>query len=222
MPTINLGYEFKDGQKVSPASLHSLIDEAAVTGFAAADFALGSIKFATYGDTRPTLARGAIHYDTTAGIEGLYYAWVTASNASISGWLSAVPRRECYCWAASAVSLGTPVFLGRPDIGGGPDYVNYDGCLIPSVYRYTGASGPDPAFFVTLESAAASSPVKCMWAGLAPPTLPGLGGFTPATPTYVDYADPGSLKSGSPSARNLIFGTGPVIHGAGCFIEDLS
>ena len=235
MPTITLGFSFNDGDKVSPQSLHALVDQASIAGFALSDFG-GSFTYMSYGSSRPTLARGAIHYDTTAGIEGLVYAFVSASNASVSGWLYATPRRECYCWTASAVSQGTPVFVGARGVASA-EYTVYDGIGFPLINQFSGASGPDAALFITMEAAAPNSPVKCMWAGMVPSSVPlnCFGGAASAAssgnPLFVDYADPGAFKFGNPTSRNFIFGVntlndpagrGAVVWGNGPCIEDIS
>jgi len=241
--TITLGYAFQSGEQLAPAKFHRLVEEATVTGFQPSDLGAG-VALPTYGSTRPALARGLMHYDTTVGLEGLYFSFVTASNASLSGWLCATPRRECYCWANSGMSQGTAVFLGKPHgvsnpgDGVGFEYKIFDGCIFPHVWQYSGASGPDAAMFVSLESVTNGMPVKCMWAGMVPDTLGSLNLFTPAasggsaaSPLFVDYASGGAWKFGQPTARNLVFGVqtlpnqtgvGSIIWGTGCAIEDLT
>lgn len=220
MPVTTLGFEFQDGQKVSPNDLHRLVDEATISGFVQADFS-GSARAFTYGNSRPTLDRGVVHYDTTAGLEGLYFAFVSASHGSVSGWLCATPRRECYCWAATAVSAGLPVFLGRPHIfGEGREYTQYDGIQFPTAWVYTGASGADSGFWITLESVTNDRPVKCMWAGLIPHSL--LGASTPSStnPLYINIAGSAQLASGAPSSRSVPIGIGSIIWGSGAAIVD--
>lgn len=207
MPTITLQPPLSPGDQLSPTRLHNLVDNAVISGFTASEIGVASSGY-SIGAPRPTLALGRLHYDTTSGLEGLYAAFLSASSASVSGWLCATPRRECYCWAASSVSLGTPVFIGKP-APVGPQYTLYDGHVFPNVWMYTGASGPDAAFFITLESVTANKPVKCMWAGLTPPTLNLLNsssGASIASPLFVNYASPAQLNSGVPSALNFIFG----------------
>ena len=231
---ITLGIELKNGQQLSPEDLENLVETATVTGIEPTDFATG-INGLTYGNTRPTLTRGKIHYDTTQGLEGLVYAFLTASNASVRGWLYATPRRECYCWASSAVSAGTPLFVGNPQyaLNGAPFYTIYDGCVFPNVFCYSGASGPNPAFYIAMESAAASSPIKCMWSGLVPTSMQVINGTTSqasiASPVFVDYATPFGVKFGRPLARGFVYGVntlnnqtgeGAVTWGGGPVIED--
>lgn len=221
MPTITLGFSFNNGDRVSPQALHSLVDDASVNNFTTNDFNLGSVQFLTYGSTRPSLVRGAIHYDTTTDLAGLYFAFVSASNGSVSGWLCSTPRRECYCWAASAVSLGTPLFVGTPGQFT-VEYTVFDGCVFPNVWQFTGASGPDSAFYVALESVGPGRPVKCVWAGLLQPSLPQLSAASPTAPLYVDVSAPDSLKWGAPSTRSFPFGIGSLLWGNGAAIEDIS
>jgi len=242
-PTITLGFQWQSGEQVTPTKFHRLVEEATVSGFVPSDLGAG-VQLPSYGSTRPALARGLMHYDTTAGLEGLYFSFASASNASVLGWLCATPRRECYCWANSAVSQGTPLFLGKPHgvsnpgDGVGFEYKIFDGCLFPHVWQYSGASGPDAAMFVSMESVTNSMPVKCMWAGMVPDLLGALNLFTPsasggsaASPLFVDYSGGGAWKFGQPTPRNLVFGVqtqanntglGSVIWGTGCAIEDLT
>ena len=220
MPAITLGFSFVNGQKVSPTDLHRLVDEAAIGQFANSDFS-GNVQYFTYGPTRPSLVRGAAHYDTTAGLEGMYFAFVSASNGSVSGWLCATPRRECYCWAATNVSAGMPVFLGRPHIfGEGRDYTIYDGMIFPTAWTYSGASGADAAYWITLESAGTDQPVKCMWAGLLPSGLLGISAPSDTNPLYVNVASSGQLASGAPTSRSVPIGIGSILWGSGAAIVD--
>lgn len=231
MPRISLGFSFRDGDRVSPESLHRLIDEATVSGFNAADLGISVGSVPSYGSTRPTLARGRIHYDTTAGLEGLYYAFLSASAASVSRWLCATPYRSCVCWAASAVSAYTPVFIGRPGVDGNAEFVAFDGMMFPAVWQFSGASGPDAAHFITLESAGNNSPVLCAWAGVVPGVnlTDTASGASTGSALLVDYAAPGAYKAGARPARSLQFGVfsqsstvGAVLWGTGCAIEDIS
>lgn len=231
---ITLGIELKNGTQIAPEDLENLVELASVSGIDATDFAAG-VNGLTYSNTRPTLTHGKIHYDTTQGLEGLVYAFLSASNGSVAGWLYATPRRECYCWASSAVSAGTPVFVGVPGytLNSAPHYEVYDGCIFPKVYTYSGASGPNPAFFITMETVEAAKPVKCMWAGLVPTSVVVLNGTTSqasiASPFFVDYAQAHSVKFGNPLARGFVYGVntlnnatgeGAVIWGGGPVIED--
>lgn len=239
-PVITLGFDYADGDRVSPTSLHRLVEETTITGIAPADLSLGATSgFFTYGNTRPTLARGAVHYDTTAGLEGLVYAFASASNASVLGWLYALPHRSCYCWANSAVSAGTPVFLGRPEPAtNDTEFTLFDGSFFPNIWQYSGASGPNAGFFLTLESVTNNRPVLCLWSGLIPQFLQTLTAFNGASsrasigsPLFVDFTGGGGFKFGTPTARNFVFGVslensasglGSVIWGAGPASEDLS
>jgi hypothetical protein len=230
---ITLGQTFHQGDRVSPGSLNDLVDTATVSQFVVTDFS-SAISFPSYGSTRPGISLAALHYDTTPGLEGLVYAWKTPSNASLSDWLYAFPRRECYCWANSAISAGTPVFIGRPHPAG-VEFNVYDGAILPFVWQYSANSGPDAAFFITLESVTFNKPVKCMWSGLVPDTLPllrsALSGASIASPLFVNYALPGELLAGLPTSRNIVFGVntlnsttarGALIWGGGGVIEDLT
>lgn len=231
---ITLGIELQNGQAISPDNLEDLVELATVSGLEPTDFTDGILGL-TYGNTRPTLTRGRIHYDTTAGLEGLVYSFLSASNGSVTGWLYALPRRECYCWASSSVSAGTPVFIGNPQyvLNGPPFYTVFDGCVFPNVFTYSGASGPNPGFFITMETVEANKPVKCMWAGIVPTSVVVLNGTDSrasiASPFFVDYAVAHSVKFGQPTKRGFVYGVntlnnatgeGAVVWGTGPVLED--
>jgi len=230
MAQITLGREFVDGDQLTPTNMNDLVDAATVTGFLPSDFNLGSVKFFSYGNTRPALTRGAAVFDTTAGLEGMYFAFVSASQGSVAGWLCATPRRELYCWAASAVSLGTPLFIGRPrTFGVGQEYTVFDGCIFPTVYQFTNPSGADAAHFIALESVQPNSPVKCMWAGIIPASLPLLSGSAPPQALlYIDNTAPGRCQAAqTPSAKSIpigvpLSGGGAILWGTGGAIDDNS
>lgn len=233
-PVINLGRSFVQGEQVTPTKLNELVDTATVTGFNAADFNLQSVQFFTYGNTRPSLNRGAFHYDTTAGMEGVVVGFISASNASVRSWLYATPRREVMCFTHTAVSAYTPMFMGKPHNVTTVEYITFDGCAFPQVWQYSTASGPDAALFVTLESAAASKFVKCMWTGILPDAVLLSGAVSQASvgsPLFVDYSNGGAFKAGRPTPRELVFGVntlngpsgaGGILWGFGCAIEDLT
>ena len=221
MAQITPGYLFFPGEQVSPQKLNDTVDLATLGGIPQSAFGT-TTKFFSYGSTRPTLTLGAIHYDTTAGLEGLVYAFVSPSNASVSSWLYAMPRRECMCWTNSACSFGTPLFLGLPNhIAAGPEFKIYDGLSMPMVWMYSGASGADPALVVALESKTAAGPIKCCWSGILPDlmVLGGAGsGASAGSPLFVDYASGGGFKCGAPTPRSIVVGVntlnGPTAAGA--------
>lgn len=234
-PTITLGRAFSNGEQLTPTKFNQLVDLATITGLVPADFDLSSLQFFTYGPTRPTLMRGAAHYDTTSGLEGMVFAFVSASSASVSTWLYATPRRESMCWASSAISAYTPVFVGKPNsISSSSEYTVFDGTLFTNVWQYSGASGPDSAQFVTVESTPGGAPVKCAWAGMLPDALLLNGassGASAGSPLFVDYTDPGAFKAGAPTPKQLIFGVntrnvssgaGSLLWGPGAAIENIS
>lgn len=177
-PVITPGFSFTSGEKVTPGKLHDLVDTCTAGDIPRSEISLGDVTEPSYGTDRPTCAPPRIHYDTTPGLEGLYFAWSSGSNASVCGWLCAMPRRECYCWAASAASAYTPVYPRIPHDAAG-DYrygiKDYDGTIFPFVWPHPGGSGPHDNVFLTLESVDADKPVKCMWAGLVPDSVALLG-----------------------------------------------
>jgi len=233
-PIISLGRSFVQGEQLTPTKLNELVDTATVSGFALSDFDLGTLNFYTYGPVRPTLARGAVHYDTTTGAEGIVFAFLSASAASVSSWLYGTPRREIMCFTHTAVSAYTPMFMGKPHSVSTTEYIIFDGCAFPQIWQYSASSGPDNALFVTLESAAASKFVKCMWTGLLPDAVLLSGSASQASvgsPLFVDYSAGGAFKADRPTPRELIFGvntlngtsgTGAILWGFGCAIEDLT
>jgi len=236
--TVTLANPLTDGETLTPAKLHNLIDGATLAGFTRGDFDQSSL-FLGYGSSRPSVSNtGQLFYDTTPGLEGAYFGFASASNCSVCGWLCAMPRRECYVFCGTAASAGTPLFLGSgPGFSTGEFFTCYDGSFFPKAEPFTGASGPDAVMFLTLESSAGSGPVKCMWAGLVPDTLNLnlLNGAASAASVgaslFVDYAEPAQFKFGSPTSRNFIFGVntlnnstgaGALIWGAGPVIEDIA
>lgn len=233
-PIVTLGRSFINGEQLTPTKLNELVDTATVSGFALNDFNLGSLQFYTYGNTRPSLSRGAIHYDTTAGMEGIVFAFLSASNGSVSAWLYGLPRRELMCFTHTAVSAFTPMFLGKPNNVSTQEGIIFDGCIFPQVWQYSTSSGPDAALFVTLESAAASKFVKCMWTGVLPDAVilnGAASGASVGSPLFIDYSNGGAFKAGQPTPRELIFGVntlngptgrGGILWGFGCAIEDLT
>lgn len=211
-PVITLGFQFHTGDRVTPEALHRLVDDAVISSFSAAELDIDlsdpSRLPYTYGDTRPTGAVGRVHYDTTPGLEGLYYWWATASNASVAGWLCQFPRRECYLWSHSGVSAGTLVFLHRLSVSSASapfghwnegDQV-FDGSLFLNAWVHSAASGARPCAFLTLESAGNNAPVKCMSMGLVPDSIL-LKGYS-ASPVsagdylYTDFVTCSDPKSG--------------------------
>jgi hypothetical protein len=233
-PVISLGRSFVSGEQLTPTKLNELVDTATISGFTAGDFNLASVQFFTYGNTRPSLSRGAVHYDTTAGLEGIIFGFLSASAGSVSSWLYGTPRREVMCFTHTACSAYTPMFMGKPNNVSTQEYIVFDGCAFPQVWQYSTSSGPDAALFVTLESAAASKFVKCMWTGILPDAVLLSGAASRASvgsPLFVDYSDGGAFKAGAPTKRELVFGVntlngtsgaGAILWGFGPAIEDLT
>lgn len=173
MLSLQAGYSFTNGEKVTPAKLHALIDSAAITGLSASHFANSSTcQILYYGPTAPSPYLGRLWYDTTPGSEGLKYAFVSPSNASISAWLYRTPRLECMCLlASSAVSQGATLFIPHTLVGQ-PSTAVYDGLVLPLVEQVANATFPGSAYFVAAESAQGlGSAVKCIAMGPAPNTV---------------------------------------------------
>lgn len=221
--TVTLGFQFHSGDRVTPESLHRLVDESTLSGFSAAELGIDLSDPArlpyTYGNTRPAGAVGRIHYDTTPGLEGLYYWWASASDASVAGWLCQFPRRECYLWSHSGVTAGALVFLHRlsESHASAPfghfneaDTV-YDGTLFLNAWVHSGASGARHVAMLALESALPGRPVKCLSMGLVPDSvlLKGYSASPVSTGDYLhtDFVTCSDPKSGRTlPANNFAYG----------------
>lgn len=224
--SISLGFSFVDGEQITPAKMHRLVDEAVITGLNASNIDTEGVIPPTYGTDRPSASAGRIHYDTTPGIEGLYFSFVSPSNASLASWLCAMPRRECLCYASSAVSAYTPVFHIRPAyLGYGVEWIEYDGSFIPKIWEYSSATGCQEGLYITLESAQPSQIIRCMWAGLVPDDIALRGisensGCSIGNPLYIQRDGVNSdFHSGGPLAqRSWVYGVhtlnSPTGHGA--------
>lgn len=197
MADITRGRTFRTGEKLTPARLNSLIEQATVTNIASAE--LGSaFRSMFYSDTDPGATHGRIWFDTTAGAEGLKYAWLSPSNASIADWLYATPRREAYYYAATRVSLGSPLFIGNPqDLTDEMAIEKYDGAGLLKVYPAAGSTAAtdiSPALVVAMESVTEAGPIKCAWAGLVP-LLTQDSQATLGNPFFTDVRDAARFKS---------------------------
>jgi hypothetical protein len=170
MATITRGYNFQDGEQLTPGKMNDLVDLATITDVTLSDFG-SALQAFNWGDADPGVSPGGIWYDTGAD-PGCKFAFVSPSNASISDWLYATPRREAIYWTESSVSLGTPMMLYRRGFEeGGAGFKVYDGALLPTVWEQAGsasASELSPYLVIAMESVGNGSPVKCAWAGLVP------------------------------------------------------
>ena len=228
------GFTFHDGDKVHPADLNNLIDQASLTGLGATNFAGTGAGLIFYGNTAPPLQRGALWYDTTVGSEGLKVAYISASNGSFARWLYMTPRREGVFWTVSSCSLGFPMFLNRSGFAiSGHQWNQFDGCKFDRIFLYDAASGPNGAMVIPTESASASSPVVCAWAGLVRCTF-GNNPLAAKDPVFTNYQTPGTFTAGGVAASAHVWGVQleafsqagqpanptAILHGAGPAIED--
>lgn len=166
------GVIFAQDEKVTPEKLNNLVDLATVTNIPIADV-LTSVVPPTYGSTAPGFTRGAIWYDTIPGYEGLKYAYLSASNASVTRWLYRTPHWDGVFWADSGATLGMPQYLapvGSPLAGN--LWVQFDGCMYPRIFPPLPSSTPTStdslAMVIPLESVGASRPCVCAICGLVP------------------------------------------------------
>lgn len=169
------GHNFQQDEKLTPEKLNNLVDLATVTNIPLADV-LTSVVPLTYGSIAPGLTRGAIWYDTTPGYEGLKYAYLSASNASIAKWLYRTPHWDGVFWADSGATLGCPQYLAPVgNVLGGNLWVQFDGCMYPRIFPPLPSSTPTStdslAMVIPLESVGASRPCVCAIAGLTPGTF---------------------------------------------------
>lgn len=202
MATFSRGYTFGSAEQLTPQKMNQLINDGSLSNITEADIG-GDFAFYYHGDTAPSVSMSpGVWYDTTPGSEGLKYYYWSPSNASISSWLYATPRREAYYYCSSPVSMGTPLFVFKSDSAGWSDY---DGLSLPTVWLAGDRSELTPAVVVAMESVAAAGPVKCAWSGIVPADTFGsqvsLGDLL-----YVDPDAPTKFKTGSfnPWARGLI------------------
>jgi|SRR5262245_16647179 len=170
---VTLGQHFAQDEQVTPEKLNNLVDLATITNIPLADVLTGPVVPAFYGSTAPTLRRGQMWYDTTPGYEGFKYAFLSASNSSVSKWLYRTPHWDGIFWADSGATLGCPQYLAPADRpSSGNLWVLYDGHMFPRMVPPLPASNPSGsdslACVIPLESVAASRPCVCAIVGMAP------------------------------------------------------
>lgn len=197
MSDFTRGNTFASDDKVTPAGLNSLVESATVTNVSLSELGV-SFKSIFYSDVDPGVTDGRIWYDTTAGQEGLKYAFISPSNASVAGWLYATPRREAYYWADTSVSVGSPLFIAhRNNTETQLAAHAYDGLMLLKAYLVTGstdATGSGPVLVVSQESRTGAGPVKCAWAGLIPADTFN-SQVTQHYPLFIDHHDALAFKS---------------------------
>lgn len=171
MSDFTRGNTFAADETVSPGNLNALVENATVTNISLSELG-AAFKAIFYTDTDPGVTSARVWYDTTAGQAGLKYGFVSPSTASVAGWLYATPRREAYYWAATAVSVGSPLFVARADDVESEMAAHFfDGLALLKVYPAAGstaATETSPALVIATESVTGGNPVKCAWAGLVP------------------------------------------------------
>jgi hypothetical protein len=183
------GNTFASDAVVTPAGLNDLVEAATVTNVSLDELG-ADFKSIFYGSTDPGITNARIWYDTTAGIEGLKYAFVSPSNASIAGWLYATPRREAYYWASTTVSIGSPMVIGRyNDVETQMALHLFDGLALMKTYPVAGstvATDVNTAWVVAQEARVGAGPVRCAWAGLiAADTFS--SNISQSNPLYIDH-----------------------------------
>lgn len=200
------GYIFEETEEVSPTKLNNLVDLATLTGLGVSEFGGGTAGILVYGSTAPPLERGKLWYDTNAGSEGLKFAWVSATNGSVSKWLYATPRRDTLVWTNTAVSMGMPLFIGRPGFRHiGNEFIVFDGSIFPMASSHQGASGADPMMVIPVEHASASRPVQCAWAGF----VKGIFGNSPLTGgnrVHTRFDNPQQFRDDTIPSRGMTWG----------------
>lgn len=190
MADITRGHTFNDGDRLTPDNLNALVNSSQVKNIASTELGSGLV-LPVWGASAPSLIGGRMWFDTTSGQEGLKYAFVSPSNASISGYCYATPRREAYFWAATTVSMGAPLFLGAPrQFTDSRGYIEYDGVLLP-IAAPAHAADPfsiTPALVVATESGG-PGPIRCAWSGLIPALIFGSGASLGST-LSIDHSAP--------------------------------
>lgn len=171
MANFTRGTTFASDAKLTPAGLNALVEAATVTDVSLSELG-ADFRSMFYGNSDPGLTNARIWYDTTAGQEGLKYAYVSPSNASVAAWLYATPRREAIYWCNTAVSVGSPLMLGRrSDLETSVALHLFDGLGLMKVYTASGSTGAteaSPVVVVAMESRSDAGPLRCAWAGLIP------------------------------------------------------
>lgn len=207
------GYRFDQDEKVTPTKLNNLVDLATITNIPADQIVGSGARPPVYGSVAPSLTRAQIWYDTTPGFEGLKYAFISASNASIAKWLYRTPHWDGIFWADSGATLGVPqCIFANSNIVGGLFVQRFDGMMFPRIQpvwsNSSATAGLSGAWVIPMESVAAAKPCVCAMMGFtpgvfsAPITAPShvfASGFTPSSfDTFVGTA---------PVAKSFVLGT---------------
>jgi len=224
--TIVRGYNFGATEELSPTKLNNLLDLATLTGFGYTNFAgTSSAAVFAYGSVEPTRKRGLIWYDTTPGQEGCKFAILSPSNASVSKWAYATPRREGLFWTYCGASIGSPMFLYRGGQGGaqlgfpivtsnpgpgasaagGTDYTTYDGLMLANVSRFDNSSGMNAAMVIPTENVVGAGPVVCAWSGLVRCQFSN-NPLALGDPVWTALLNSQIFTSGVPNAKSNVWG----------------
>lgn len=213
---ITRGYSFGTREQLTPQKLNNLLDLATVTNFGASNFAGSSnnLQILTYGNTAPPLVKGALWYNTTTGAEGLYWAFVSASNGSVAAWLCATPSRDMIGWASSNFSAGTSLYVGKQGHAVlGHHYITYDGTIFPLVWPAAGNTGPHPALVVPKTSVSTAGPVVCTWAGFTYLQMGNSPVGADGKEIWVDHAGGNTFRDDSNLATTMPVGVGSLVSG---------
>lgn len=212
-PVVTPGYRFDQDEKVSPTKLNNLVDLATVTNIPQDQVISGGGRPPVYSSTAPTLQRGQIWYDTTPGFEGLKYAFISASNASVSKWLYRTPHWDGIFWADSGATLGVPqVLFANSNLTGGLYIIRYDGMMFPRMQPPFSSSTPTAgltgAWVIPMESVTPSNPCVCAQLGYVPGVFN--AAITAPANVFASGFTPSRLDTyalGSPIARSYVLGT---------------
>lgn len=166
------GYHFGQNEQVSPAKLNRILDLAQIVDIPIADVVPATSKELVYGGSTPALERGRIHYDITPGFEGLKWAFISASFASISRWLYRTPHLDGIFWADSGATYGLPQYIAGHVAWTGCFFKLYDGCIFPRVLPAEPASDPivphNLGMVIPLESRTSPGPIAAAVRGIVP------------------------------------------------------
>lgn len=181
MAHLTKGYTFSEGEQLTPEKMNTLLNNAGVTEISGADLTVEGSAL-RYGPTVPSVSPGLLWYSTTAGHQGLYFGSRSSSNASVSGWIGLMPRREVFVMATTTVSFGNPLFIGPRPGDDNERFARYDGSFflygIPFYNRDESIFGtsntvPPGGALISMESRMGCGIVRAAWAGIVPAPTPG-------------------------------------------------
>lgn len=213
------GYRFDQDEKLTPTKLNNLVDLATITNIPSDQIVGSGARPPVYGSVAPSLTRAQIWYDTTPGFEGLKYAFISASNASVAKWMYRTPHWDGIFWADSGATLGVPQVIFANSNQFGLFVQRFDGMMFPRIQPVWSSSTPTNgllgAFVIPMESVTAGKPCVCAMMGYVPgvfntnitsPSNVYASGFTPSS--FDTFAN------GVPRAQSYVLGTSAAPAGA--------